>query len=207
MNEKQIERFFKVLDRELGEDALAIVTGAAVVALKGRARPSLDVDFEIQLKAKNPSLWQKVEQAVRIASQQTGLEANFAESIDRWGMISLMDYRQHLIAWRHFGALRVVLMDPSYWAIGKLTRFLESDAKDIVGVFERQKVPWKKAAQIWGKALKRSPKSASLILFRKQVEQFFEKYGPHIWGKRFSVSLSLQTFYKAAGLSTVTPPP
>ncbi len=200
MNTRQIDQFFKIFSRELGEEALVILTGAGAGAFWGRIRPSFDVDFEVTLRRKSPALWQRVENAATVASMETGIQANFADNIDRWGMISLLDYRKHRIAYKHFGPLQLTLMDPVYWSIGKMTRFLDSDVKDMAQVFHRRRVPWKKVVTAWGKALRQSPPSSALHLFRQQVEFFLKKYGPRCWGPSFPFASAVEAFHQAAGI-------
>ena len=198
MNSKQIDRFFSVLSRELDEPARVILTGAAAGALWGRIRMSADVDFEVRLRRSRPALWQKLEQAVERATDETGLLANFGESIDRWNMVTFLDYRQHLTAWRRFGTLRVFLMDPVFWSIGKMTRFTASDVEDVIRVFQKQNTPWPKACRTWGKALRKSPKSVELSLFRKQVDYFLKNHGKLIWGPAFPIDKALEHFHSAS---------
>ncbi len=199
MNIKQIDRFFEIFSRELGEDAHVLLTGAAAGALWGRIRPSFDVDFEVTLRRKSPALWDRVEKAAAAASRETGIQANFADNIDRWGMISLLDYRKHKVAYKHFGPLKLELMDPLYWSIGKMTRYLRSDVEDVIEVFRCQRVPWQQVVKIWGKALLKSPRSTALHLFRQQVEFFLKQHGKRCWGKAFPEA-SLSEFRQAAGI-------
>ena len=198
MNTKEIERFFRTLDRELGAEGRAILTGAAAGALWGSVRPSVDVDFALELGQKNPEAWEKVESAIERTVKLTRIQANYAEDIDRWGMISLLDYKKHTRAYRRFGRLRLELLEPAYWSIGKMGRYLETDVQDMVGVFRRQQTPWKNLVLIWGRALRASPPSPALGQFRRQVEHFLRAYGRKIWGKQFSSEEALQGFYAAA---------
>src|SRR3990167_1428697 len=131
MNRLQIDRFFTILDRELNAPARIIVTGAAAGALWGHVRPSLDIDFAIQPSA-GERKWEHVEFAVEKTKALTGISANYAIDIDRWGAISLLDYRQHTHRYKVFGRLAVHLLDPAYWSIGKLTRYLQPDIDDMV---------------------------------------------------------------------------
>ena len=48
-------------------------------------------DDEVTLRSQSPALWVRVEPAAAVASQETGIQANFADDIDRWGMIFLLD--------------------------------------------------------------------------------------------------------------------
>jgi hypothetical protein len=198
MNRKQVDHFFRTLSRELGEEARAILTGAAAGALWGNIRPSVDIDFAMELKSKAPDLWQKVETAVDRTTRLTGIQANFAEDIDRWGLISLLDYKKHTHLYRRFGRLRVVLLDPAYWSIGKMTRYLDPDIRDMAEVFKRQHVPVLRLVRLWGEALRKSPRSTMLIQFRRQVEDFLRHQGPRIWGQGFNTSEAITAFHRYA---------
>jgi hypothetical protein len=200
MKPVQIDRFFKVLSRELGEEGRAILTGAAAGALWGNRRPSLDVDFALELRRRSPALWQTVEEAIQRTVQLTGIQANYAEDIDRWGQITLGDYRKHTRIYKRFGRLRLELLDPVYWSIGKMTRYLEPDIQDMVAVFRTKKISWKKLTLHWGHCLRASPRSVVQAQFRRQVEDFLRRYGTAIWGARFSAARAQSSFYSAAGI-------
>src|SRR5207248_852519 len=130
MKRRQIDAFLAILARELGAPGRAYVTGAAAAALWGRARPSVDIDLGLELRRKAGGWWQQAEAAVARTSLLTGITASAAEDIDRWGMITLLDYRRTSRLYRRFGALEVRLLNPTQWAIGKITRYLGSDVRD-----------------------------------------------------------------------------
>lgn len=198
MNPKEIDRFFKTLAKEYKAKATVYLTGAAAGALMGNVRPSLDIDFGIV--PENRRTWERLAEAIEKARALCGISVNFDEDIDRWGMITLMDYPKHSTTYRKFGNLTVRLLDPATWSIGKMTRFLDPDARDMAAVFKRQRVPAARLAQIWGKALRASPKSEAQANFRRQVEHFLENYGPGIWGKRFDAGKAIGLFHRAAGI-------
>jgi hypothetical protein len=200
MNPKKINQFFDTLSNQTSQKATVILTGAAAGSLLGRVRPSMDIDFAIELAKKGAASWKDLDEAVKRTVQATGVQANFAEDIDRWCQISLLDYKRHSLAYRTFGTLRVRLMDPAYWSIGKMTRYLDFDLRDMIGVFKRQKIPPEKLARLWGKALKKSPRSLVLSQFRKQVEHFFSAHGKKVWGKKFDARRTLTHFYEQAGI-------
>jgi hypothetical protein len=202
MNRKQIDHFFQVLDRELGEESRVILTGAAAGSLYGNVRPSADIDFGVELKRKNAQLWGKVEEAVARTSQLTGIPANFAEEIGQWGLITLLDYRKHLKPYRRFGGLRLYLLDPATWSIGKMTRYLDPDVSDMVTVFKHQRVSAEALVRLWGRALRLSHRTTALLQFRRQVEDFLRRYGRAIWGKTFDPERTIQRFYERAGIKT-----
>lgn len=194
MNRRQIDRFFTVLGRQLKSPAKVIVTGAAAGALWGHVRPSLDIDFAINASG-GKAKWADIEEAVEQTKQKTGIAANYAIDIDRWGAISLMDYRRHTHSYKVFGRLAVHLLDPAYWTIGKLTRYLQPDIEDMVAVLKRRRQALKPLLRLWGLALRKSPRSASCTQFRRQVEDFLITYGGKIWGKTFDSEQAVLHFH------------
>ena len=186
MNARQIDRFFRFLAEELAAPGKAIVTGAAGGALLGRVRPSLDIDF--QFRTLRRADWRKVDAAVTRAARRAGIAANYAEDIDRWGMVTLLDFERHARFYKRFGTLRVLVMDPVYWAIGKLTRYLEPDRLDLAAVFRRRKPPIERAIAVWGRALRRSPRSPQLRLFLDHARHFLHAHGRSVWGPSFDAA-------------------
>jgi len=213
MTRRRIDRFLATLATELRVPARAYVTGAAAAALWGRVRPSLDIDLGVELRsAKRPpaqsaslrsqpqATWAAVEAAVARTTALTGIPASAAEDIDRWGMITLLDYRRTSRLYRRFDRLEVRLLDPRNWAIGKLTRYLDPDVRDVAEVFRRQGVEASSAARLWGRALRASPASTAQFQFRQHVELFFQREGRHIWGKTFAFTDAIVAFHGAAGI-------
>jgi hypothetical protein len=200
MTRRPIEHFLAILAKELGRPAKLYLTGAAAAALWGRVRPSIDIDFGIEAPVRggrNVS----VEEAVDRTTRLSGIAASFAEDIDRWGMITLLDYRRSSRVYARFGALEVRLLHPVNWAIGKLTRFLEPDVRDVIEVFRRQAVDSKLAARTWGRALRASPASTAQALFRSQVEYLFRHHGRRIWGPKFDADDAVKRFGRAARIT------
>jgi len=200
MDIRQIEQFFKIMDAELGQDAKAILTGAAAGTIWGATRPSMDIDFAIEIKNQSDANWQQLESAIRKAIDKTGIQANYAEDIDRWGMITLLDYKSNIKLYKKYGKLALMVLDPAYWSIGKMTRFIDPDIQDMIQVFRKKKSSPTRLAEVWGKALNESPRSTTLTRFRRQVESFFESYGTKIWGQKFSSSKAIRQFHKSAGI-------
>jgi hypothetical protein len=194
---RQIEGFLATLAEELGRPARLYLTGAAAAALWGRVRPSVDIDFGIEV-AGGVAGARAVEQAVARTSRLHGIAASFAADIDRWGMITLLDYRRTSRLHARFGAIEVRLLHPANWAIGKLTRFLEPDVRDVVEVFRRQSVDARLASRTWGRALRASPASNAQAQFRAQVEHFFRHQGRRVWGPRFDAGEAIRIFRRAA---------
>src|SRR5262245_27706120 len=107
MNRRQIHRFFSQLAPRLGMPARVFLTGAAAGSLWGSVRPSEDIDFALAFPRSRSVDWERVERAVADASKATSIPANFAEDIDRWGMISLLTYKRAARPYRRFGSLEV----------------------------------------------------------------------------------------------------
>ena len=200
MTPRAIERFFQTLAQEFEGPAALILTGAAAGALWGHIRPSQDVDFAVQLGGRRPTRWEQFQQAVDRTAQRTGIQVNYAEDIDRWGSITLLDYRRHTTPYRRFGPLTIRLLDPIYWSIGKLDRYYDLDVNDAVAVLKRRRVPAASVIRVWANALRASPRSTSLAQFRNQVEHFLRAHGRTVWGRRFDPDAALRQFHRAAGL-------
>ncbi|MBI4340646.1 MAG: hypothetical protein HY598_00010 [Candidatus Omnitrophica bacterium] len=200
MNQRQIDRFFRLLARELNRPCRVIVTGAAAGSLWGSIRPSLDIDFSVTFVPARRRQWDALEAAIARTVAATGIKANYAEDIDRWGQISLLDYRRTTQPYKRFGALEVRLIDPAYWTIGKLTRYLDPDVEDLVTVLRRQRITPGRLADLWGRALRLSPRSNVLTQFRRQAEHFLQTYGKAIWGPTFHADRILTRLYRRAGL-------
>ncbi len=185
MEPRRIDRFFHTLAKHLKQPATVILTGAAAGSLFGHVRPSADVDFGIRLTHRRPMDLAAVERAMTRTIEETGIPANYAEEIGRWSSVSLLDYRRHVRFYRRVGSIRVYLLDPAYWSIGKVARYLESDILDLVAVLRAQKVPARRLIILWAKALRASPLSPALTAFREQAEAFLRSHGRTVWGKRF----------------------
>ncbi len=200
MTPRTINRFFRTVAQEFGGTATLIITGAAAGSLWGHIRPSQDIDFGVRLDHRSPAGWERFQAAVSRTVQRTGIQVNYAEDIDRWSSLSLLDYRRHTKPYRQIGTLRIRLLDPVYWSIGKLSRYFDLDVDDVATVLKRQHVPVDPAIRIWAKTLRVSPRSMSLVQFRSQVEHFLRTYGRSIWGSRFNADAAVRQFHQAAGI-------
>ena len=200
MDRRQIDRFFKIVAAEIRKDVKVILTGAAAGTIWGCTRPSLGVDFAIELKSFSEPYWKELESAIRKAIDETGIQANYAEDIDRWGMITLLDYRNNIKLYKRFGKLTLCVLDPAYWSIGKMTRFINPDIQDMIQVFRKKKIPPARLVEVWGKALQASPRSTALEKFRRHVESFLESYGTKIWSRSFNATNAIRRFHKSAGI-------
>jgi hypothetical protein len=140
VDRQQIDRFFRILDAGFQKDAGIILTGAAAGAILGSERPSIDIDFAVDIKNPGASGWEEFDAAVRKAVAETGIQANYAEDIDRWGMITLLDYRNSTRLLKKYRHITLSVLKPEIWSIGKVTRFLDPDIKDMIQVFSRTKI-------------------------------------------------------------------
>jgi hypothetical protein len=201
MNKSQVERYFTILGKLYPKKCRIILTGAAAGALYGRVRATMDVDFAAQTRD-----WPRFSKAVDEASRRTGIAAQYAEDIDRWSSVTLMDYKNHTYTYRRFGTVELLLMEPPYWAIGKLSRYLDPDIQDMVKVMKSTKTRWQDVASVAGRALHQSPKSAALFLFRRQTENFFQRFGSNIWGKAFDAKKAIQLFHTNAHIRILPDP-
>ena len=199
MNKTQIDRYFKILSGIYPGKCRIIVTGASAGALYGRVRATMDIDF-----AATAVNWERFSKAVHETSLRTGIAAQFSEDIDRWSSITLMDYDKHTYLYRRFGTIEVRLMEPPYWAIGKFSRYLDTDIQDLVKVFKKTGTRWQSVASIAGDALRKSPRSTACFLFRRQMEDFFKRSGRKVWGRSFDPAKSVAIFRKHAGIKNKT---
>ena len=197
MNKRQIERYFETLAKIYPKKCRIVLTGAAAGALYGNVRSTMDIDFAATTKN-----WEEFANAVAKTSARMAIEAQFAENIDRWSSISLMDYQKHTFIYKRFGSIELRLMEPAYWAIGKLTWYLDSDIHDMVKVFKKTHTSWNAVARVTGRALRQSPKSTTCFLFRRQNEDFFDRFGKKIWGKSFDPKKAVSLFCNTAGIKS-----
>jgi hypothetical protein len=160
----------------------------------------MDIDFAIELKNRSEPNWKQLESAIRKATDKTGIQATYAEDIDRWGMVTLLEYRNNTKLYKKYGKLTIWVLDPAYWSIGKMTRFIDPDIQDMIQVFRKKKIPPARLARVWGRALSESQRSTALARFRRQVESFFESYGTKIWGRSFNSTKAIQQFHRSAGI-------
>lgn len=202
MDIELIESFFKKLDEKLGKPAEIIITGAAAGALMGHIRPSTDIDFEIRLKLPNASEADRQDMANAIdqTSQEMKIAVNYSEDIAHWSMISYLDYRQTSNDHKTIGKLKIKVMAPEYWTVGKMGRFVELDIIDIKEIIKAKKLKPEYMIEVWAKALKESPMSVAKRDFKEHVIYFLAKHGRDVWGDRFDPAKSVESFKKLAGL-------
>lgn len=200
MASRTIDQFFRTLSGEFKESAAILVTGASAASLWGPLPNSQELDFEIRLSGNHSSAWERFRSAINRTTQQTGIQANYAETIDRWSGLALLNRRRPALH-RKFSTLSVRLLEPVYWSIGKLGRYFEADVADVVDVFTRTRVSAPAALRVWGIALKESQSSGALPQFQGQVETFLRAHGRAIWGKTFDPDAAIARFQRCAGVA------
>lgn len=162
----------------------------------GGVRPTLDVDFEVRFRSAKAT-WEDFTAAVRGVTANTGIGAQYAESVERWSQLTLLDYRRHTRRVKRFGAIDVQVLEPAYWSIGKMGRYWDQDVQDMLAVFRRHKPDPLALARLWHRAIRRSPKSTQLALARRQALHFFGTFGRKIWGSSFSMEPIQRVFSQA----------
>ena len=201
MRKRQIDGFFRELDRELGVDGQIILVGASAGSLMGHIRPSVDIDFEIRLKGRrSASKAEALDRSIRKVAEKMGVAVNYSQNVSRWSMINFMDYRKTALSYKVFGKLTVKLIAPEYWTIGKMGRFIRTDMTDIQKIIRIKKLKASSLIKIWARALKHSELSLELGQYRRHVEFFLARYGPRLWEKSFDAEKAIRLFRKLAGI-------
>jgi hypothetical protein len=182
-----------------------ILTGGAEALLMGSTRPTGDLDFGITLITTAEAQerhWAEVEAAIAAASRVAHVTVQYSADIDRWSAITMPNYPRHTRLHRRFGRVWVHLLEPAYWAIPKLARYLDTDAADIETVSRAQGVKPEPLARLCGRALRASPRSTAQFSFRQHVEHFFRARGPTVWGSSFDAEAAVRSFQRAARIQT-----
>lgn len=184
MQKRQIDFFFRELDKALAVKAEVILLGASAGSLMGHIRPSFDIDFEIRptRKVRNKEAFQK---KILEISRKAGIAVNFSEDVGHWSMVDYLDYRKTALPYKRFGKLNVKLIAPAYWTIGKMARYLALDARDIAAIIRKQKLKPRPLVRLWKRALDASDLSLELGQFKKHAVHFLKTYGRRLWGKAF----------------------
>lgn len=200
MKPRQIDLFFKVLDKEFAAPAEVILVGASAGSLMGHIRPSADIDFEIRMRRPKTAGKQiKLKHAIEKASQVAGVAVNYSENVGGWSRINYLDYRKTAIRYKSFGKLCVKIIAPAYWTIGKMARFLELDIQDMVKIIRAKKLEPNGLIRVWAKAIRASDLSLELGQFRDHVLYFLKKYGRRLWGKEFDLDAAIRRFKNQVG--------
>ena len=200
MNKRKIHYFFRQLDANLDATATVIVVGASAASLMGHVRPSFDIDFEIRLKRNTATKKTLLTKMILKSAQESGVAVNFSENIGGWSMINYLDYRKTATPYEFFGKLDVRLIEPAYWTIGKMTRFLELDIQDMVKIIRKKKIQPARLIGIWAQAFKTSDLSLELGQFKDHVLYFLKSYAKKLWGKKVDPQRLSELFLKQSGV-------
>lgn len=174
-----IDLFFGTLAKVWPHPAEILLIGGAVALIVGSNRTTEDIDFEATLGP--GSKWEDFQAAIEKVKANLRIRVQFSESIERWSMISFLDYGKHRVPYKQYGEIRVSSLEPPYWGIGKVSRYLDQDIQDMILVFSKEKVDPVHLAHLWRKALKESPASSQRFNVKKQMADFFKTYGRKIW--------------------------
>ncbi len=199
MKLKDIDAFFREVDRHIDFPITVILTGGAAAIVFGVHRATQDIDFEVELHvtAKKKSVsWKALMEALNVVAGITKIAPEFSEDIDRWSSIALPGKESRL--WKKIGKVEIRIFDPAVWAVGKLSRYLSSDESDLVEVFETVKPKAGPLVKFWGKALGISPPSPAQSEFKKHVDSFLDQYAARIWGKKENAEDLKRLFLAAA---------
>lgn len=198
-----LDDFCAALAAQVPRRVKIILTGGAEALLLGSTRPTRDLDFGIVLTASpetGEEQWAEVEAAIAAASRATGIPVEYSGDIDRWSSIAMPDYQRHTRPYKRFGRVSVHLLEPAYWAVPKLARYLDTDATDLEAVLRAQGVTPPQLARVCARAFRASPHSSALFSFRQHVEHFFRTSGAGIWGRDFDAEAAIRAFQRGAGI-------
>ncbi len=190
MRKRQIDFFFRELDRALGRAAEIILLGASAGSLMGHIRPSLDIDFEIRLRG--PARRTEVADRILATARKAAVAVNFSEDVSHWSMVSYLDYRRTARPYKKFGKLNVKLIAPAYWTLGKIARYHALDIRDVAAIIRKQKLQPAPLVRLWKRALASSELSLELGQFREHAVHFLKTRGPRLWGKTFRPDLYIR---------------
>jgi hypothetical protein len=205
LSPEALDAFFQALAERVPCRVKIIITGGAEALLLGSSRPTQDLDFGLSLVAShadNETAWAEVEVAIVAAAVAAQITVQYSADIDRWSLITMPGYLRHTRLHRRYGRVGVHLLEPAYWAIQKLTRYVDSDIQDLRTVLDGQAVAPLQLARICGRALRASPRSTALFSFRQHVEHFLRTWGTDVWGAAFEPDPSIRAFHRAAGIKT-----
>ena len=194
-----VDRFLRALAERVPCPTKVILTGGCEALLLGGQRPTGDLDLGIELADRHAQRWPEIEEAVAAAAV-VGLPVQYSSDIDRWSSVSVPRAKRRTRHLKRIGRLNVHLLDPVVWAVYKLARDLDSDVDDLIAVLRAERVDPAKLARLCGHALRESPRSSALFLFRRQVEHFLREHGPTVWGSHFDAEGLVARFRRASGI-------
>ena len=198
MRPRDIDRFFALLGKRVESPVQIILTGGGAAILEGVSRATRDLDFQIVLRTRSAARRQALQEAILRVERETGIAAQYDAAIETWSSISWPARRPKSASYKMFGCIEVRILDPLWWSVGKLTRYLSYDISDVVTVFKTTRISPDRAARAWGKALGRSPLSNAQPIFRRQVLDFFASHGRRLWGSSFDSNTAVRLFLQSA---------
>ena len=199
---RDVESFFTEVDSRIDFPLRVILTGGAAGILYGMERATFDIDFEAEIIVKegNKGSWDDLQKALEEVSAVTRITPQYADDIDRWSSIALPSKNSSF--YKKIGKIEIRILEPSLWAIGKLTRYLSSDVEDLATVLKYKTSDGKSCVRRWGEALAISPPSSAQAMFRRQVERFLDDYAKIIWGEKISAESLKKLFIESARLKS-----
>jgi len=197
---REIDQFFSLLAKRLSFPVTIVLTGGGAAILEGVSRATRDLDFQVNFLRASSAHQDAFIVAIGEVEHETGIAAQFDNAIESWSSISWPGPGPGLKSYRYkrFGSLDVRILDPLWWSIGKIARYLAYDVSDVIVVFKRMKVKPEQAARSWGKALGRSPLSNAQPIFRRQAIAFLKDHSAAVWGKKVNPAALEKIFLDAA---------
>lgn len=202
MNRRKIDRFIREIAKQDPGSLRLVITGGIAALLQGGRRPTQDIDFEIAFPTSNSRRKKeakRIEAILQLASKRSGVTIQYSEDVGRWSSIAIPPRRPRGMKFQVIGKLKIEIMHPLPWSVGKMARALESDLSDIAVVFGNRKIRPGQAVGYWAKALLASPKSSAQHLFSRQVEDFLQTRGPVIKGWKGNAKMWIEKFNKGVG--------
>ena len=198
MRPNDIDSFFKLLAKEISFPVTVILTGGGAAILSGVSRATQDLDFQITLPRATAARRLVFQQAIEEVEKKTGIAAQYDASIETWSSIAWPSAKAKSSRYRRFGPIDVRILDPLWWSVGKIARYLTYDVSDVVTVFRQMKIKPEIAMRNWGKALGRSPLSNMQSIFKRQAFDFLSRHGSTIWGSNLDKEKLQNIFLTAA---------
>jgi hypothetical protein len=198
---RDIDHFFALLSKRISFPVTVLLTGGGAAILTGVSRATQDLDFQITLTQTSATRRETLQKAISEVETKTGIMAQYDTAIETWSAIAWPSPRPKFSNYRRFGSIQVRILDPLWWSVGKIARYLSYDVSDVITVFKRMKVPPEEAMRAWGKALGRSPLSNMQSIFKRQAFDFVARHGRTVWGPRIHAE-SLQELFLTTARKT-----
>ena len=143
-----------------------------------------DLDFQVTFNKESSRNADMFQTAIDATVKETGIAARYDSAIESWSSISWPQSEPRSRRYRRFGSIDVHILDPLWWSVGKLARYLASDISDLVVVLKTTRTQPAEAVRAWGQALGRSPLSSAQPIFKRQVLNFLKENATTIWGPK-----------------------